>query len=115
MFFDVAGGGPFGEFGRVVFVNVRHNGFEDVQGNRGFVGRVFQSAGGPGARARARALGLDGRLKIADVRAELRDEGGGQAEADELRGESRRVALKGAGGVEQRRVAAAAGAARNFP
>ena len=109
MLFHVAGGRPFGELGRVVFVNVRHNGFEDVQGNRGFVGRVFQSAGGSGLRARARAFGLDGRLKVGDVRAELRDEGGGQAKADELRGERRRIGLKGAGGVEQRRVAGAAG------
>ena len=109
VFFDVAGGGPFGEFGRVIFVNIRHDGFEDVQGNRGLVSRVFQSAGGPGLRAHARALGLDGRFKVCDVRAELRDEGGGQAEADELRGKRRRVGLKGAGGIEQRLVAAAAG------
>ena len=63
----------------------------------------------PALRARARALGLDGRLKVGDVRAELRDKIGGQTEADELRGERRRVGLKGAGGIEQRRVAGAAG------
>jgi hypothetical protein len=34
-----------------------------VQGYRGLVGRVFQSAGGPGLRAHAGAPGLDGQLE----------------------------------------------------
>lgn len=109
VFFNVAGGRPFGEFGRIVFVDVGHDGFEDVQGNRGLVRGAFQSAGRPGLRAHARALGGNRGFKGGDVRAELREKGGGQSEADELRGERHRVGLKGAGGIEQRLVAAAAG------
>ena len=109
MFFNVAGGRPFGEFGRIVFVDVGHDGFEDVQGNRGFVCRVFQSASRSGLCSNARALGSNRGFKGGDVRAELREKGGGQSEADELRGERRRVGLKGAGGIEQGLVAAAAG------
>ena len=109
MFFDVAGGRPGGEFGRIVFVDVGHDGFEDVQGNRGLVRGVFQSAGRPGLCAHARAFGSNRGFKGGDVRAELREKGGGQSEADELRGERRRVGLKGAGGIEQGLVAAAAG------
>lgn len=109
MFFNVAGGCPFGEFGRVVFIDIGHDGFEDVQGNRGFVRGVFQSAGRAGLRAHARALGGNGGFKVRDVRAEVGDKIGVEAEADEWRGEGGRVGLKGAGGIEQGLVAAAAG------
>ena len=109
VFFDVAGGRPFGKFRRIVFVDVGHDGFEDVQGNRGFVRGVFQSAGGPGLRAHARALGGDGGFKIGDVRAELREKIRVKAERDELRGEGGGIGLKGTGGIEQRLIAAAAG------
>ena len=111
MFFDVAGGGPFREFGRVVFIGVLDDGVEDVQRDGGFVRGVFQSAGGSGLRARARALGRNGGFKGGDVRGELREKGGGQAEADELRLERGGIGGKGAGGVEQGLVAAAAGQA----
>src|ERR1035437_8188688 len=71
VFFDVAGGRPFGEFGRVVFVGVLDDGVEDVQGNGGFVRGVFQSAGGSGLRAKRRALGRNGGFKGGDVRGAL--------------------------------------------
>jgi len=109
VFFDVAGGRPGGKFRRIVFVDVGHDGFEDMQRDGGLVRGVFQSAGRPGLRADARALGGDGSFKVGDVRAELREKIRGQSEADELRGERSRVGLKGAGGIKQRLVAAAAG------
>ena len=101
MFFHVAGGGPFGEFRRIIFVGVGHDGFEDMQGNGGFVRGVFQSAGGAGFRAHGGAFGGDGGLKVGDVRIELGDECGGQAGADEQRGERDGIGGKGAGGIEQ--------------
>lgn len=111
MFFNVADGGPFGEFCRIIFVGVLDDGVEDVQGNGGFVRGVFQAAGGSGLCAHCRALVLDGGFKGGDVCAETGEKIGGQAEADELGGERRRVGLKSAGGVEQGLVATAAGQA----
>ena len=109
MFFHVAGDGPFGEFDGIVLVGVLHHGVEDVQGHGGFLRCVFQAAGRAGLRAHRRALGGNGGLKVGDVCAEVREEIGVEAEADELRGERRRVGLKSAGGVEQGLIAAAAG------
>ena len=47
MFFHVAGDGPFGEFGGVVFIFVAHDGVHHMQGDGGFVGGVVNAAGGP--------------------------------------------------------------------
>ena len=114
VFFDVAGGGPFGEFGGIVFAGVLDDGVQDVQRDGGFVRGIFQAAGGSGLRAGGGAFGSDDGFKGGDVRIEMRDEVGGEAKADELRGESGGVGGKGARGVEQGLVAAAAGQAK-FP
>jgi hypothetical protein len=109
VFLNVAGGRPFGELGRIVFVRVGDDGVQDVQGHGGFLRGVFQAAGGGNLRAGAGAFGGDGGFKIGDVGIEMGDEIGGEAEADEWRGEGGRIGGKGAGGIEQRLVAAAAG------
>ncbi len=46
MFFDVAGDGPFGEFCRIGFIFILHDGVENVQGDGGLVGGVGDAAGG---------------------------------------------------------------------
>jgi hypothetical protein len=105
VFFHMAGGRPFGKSRRIVFVGVLDDGVEDVQRDGGLMRGIFQAAGRPGLRAQRRALGRDRGFKGGDVRVELRDEGGGQADADELRGEGDGIRGEGAGGVEQRLVA----------
>lgn len=80
MFFDVAGGGPFGEFGGIVFAGVLDDGVQDVQRDGGLVRGVFQFAGGSGLRVGGGAFGGDDGFKGGDVRIELRDEIGGEAD-----------------------------------
>jgi hypothetical protein len=109
MFFHMAGGRPFGKFRGIVFVGVLDDGVQDVQGDGGFVRGVFQSAGRSGLRAHAQTFGGNGGFKIRDVRAEIGEKIRIEAETDELRGERRGIGLKGAGGIEQRLVATAAG------
>lgn len=109
MFFNVAGGGPGGEFRGIVFVGVGHDGFEDVQGDGGFVRGIFQSAGGAGLAGERGALGGDETFKGGDVRVERGDESGGQAHADEGGGEGDGVGGESAGGIEQCLVAVAVG------
>ena len=109
MFFHMAGGGPFGEFGGIVFASVLDDSVQNVQRDGGFVRGVFQSAGGSGLRTGSGAFGGDDGFKGGDVRIEMRDEVGGEAKADEWRGEGGGVGGKGAGGVEQGLVATAAG------
>lgn len=111
MFFDVAGGGPFSEFHRTVFVGVLDDGVEDFQGDASAVRGVFQAAGGAGLSTHGGAGGGDGGFKGGDVRAELGEEGGGQAEADELGLVGGGVGGERAGRVEPGLVAAAAGQA----
>jgi len=101
MFLNVAGGRPFGEFGRVVFVGVLDDGSQDVQRNGGLVRGVLQSAGGSGLRFPRRAFGGEGAFKRGDVRVEGGDEIGGEAGADELRLKRGGVGGKSAGGIEQ--------------
>lgn len=109
VFFHVAGGGPGGEFGGVVFVGVGHNGFEDVQGHGGFVRGIGQAAGGAGLAGEGGAFGADEAFKGGDVRIEVRDEIGGLAHADEGGGEGEGIGGKGASGIKQGLVAGAVG------
>jgi len=45
VFFDVAGGRPFGEFRRIVFVGVLDDGVQHVQGNGGWLRRLVRPHG----------------------------------------------------------------------
>ena len=108
VFFDVAGDNPFGEFGRVVFVGVGHDGVQHMEGDAGIVNGLAEAGGGSGFFAFASAFALDGGFKGGDVRSEVGDEGGREFEFDQLGGERRGVGDEGAGGVEQFLVAAVA-------
>lgn len=100
VFFHVAGDDPFGEALRVVFVGIVHDGVQHVQGDGRLVRGVLDAAGRSALCRQARALGADGGFIPGDVRVELRDEGGRQADADKLRGESGGIRGEGVCGVE---------------
>ena len=101
----MAGGGPFGQLGRIVFSGVLDDGVQHMQRDRRLVRGVFQAAGGSGLRAQRGAFGGDGGFKGSDVRIELGDKGGGESDADELRLKRAGIGGKGAGGIEQGLVA----------
>jgi hypothetical protein len=105
----MAGDDPFGEALRVGLVGVLHHGVEDVQGNRSLVRGVGNAAGRAALGGLRRAFGRDGGFKRGDVRAEVRDEIGGQSQADEVGAECGGIGLESAGGIEQGLIAVAVG------
>ena len=109
VFFHMAGGGPFGEFGGIILVRVPDDGVQHMQGDARLVRGVFQAAGGFDLIAGAGAFGGDGRFKRIGVGLEMGDEIGGQTDADEQRLERHGIGGKGAGAVEQGLVAIAVG------
>lgn len=96
----MAGDDPFGEFGGVVFVFVAHDGVRHVQGDGSFVRGVVNATGGTALCELAGAFVLDGGFKRSDVRVEVGDEAGIEAEFNHLGAEHVGVRLEGAGGVE---------------
>ena len=93
VFFHMAGGGPGGEFGGIVFVDVGHDGFEDVQGDGGLMRGVRQSAGGSGLTGEGAAFGGDVRIEQFELLRQFQH-------LDEAPGEQRGVfAAEGAAGV----------------
>lgn len=101
MFFHVAGDDPFGEFGGIVFIFVAHDGIHHVQGDGGFVRGVVNAAGRATLSGLSRAFVLDGGFKRGDVRVEVGDEVGVEAETDHRGAERGGIGLESAGGVER--------------
>ena len=108
VFFDVAGDDPFGQFCGFVFVGVRDDGVQHVEGDVGVVDGLANAGGGPGLFTFAGTVGLDGGFKIGNVRVEVGDECRLEFEFDDLGGERHGVGGEGAGGVEQFLVAVVA-------